>query len=377
MPNNSAVVDLISGLSRQPGAAEGKAFELGPEGISVTFAGGETARLMPGGAGAIYADVLASLQRDGQPVYVELDAERVIARLLVPLVARVVALHATAAGDVDVELFPSHARHFLRREQDGFAELREALAKPKADGDWLVVTTDDAHQIIDVRPLPGGGRKGPGLPNPLLRGSRQIFSVWWQNWRRWWWARYCILCCWLPLGRCVSMSTCWAMFNLVASKSCNPVTAPAPCIPFLYPDDGCWGRAHEMCRLMLQQGATPAKVWIQGALTAKTKNNPSCAVHWGWHVAPTLCVRDIFCRLQTYVIDPSLFTGPVTEATWKSVQGDPNATLTDTSWTIFLIFGNVTDPNYVQTNQVLNTYRNALKVRSAGANGPPPYAFCP
>ena len=62
-------------------------------------------------------------------------------------------------------------------------------------------------------------------------------------------------------------------------------------ISWLYPDDGCWGRAHEMCRLMINAGAHPRKVWIYGKLHTLTKNNPNCFVNWGWHVAPTLCVR--------------------------------------------------------------------------------------
>jgi hypothetical protein len=74
------------------------------------------------------------------------------------------------------------------------------------------------------------------------------------------------------------------------------------------------------------------------------------------------------------VIDPSLFTTPVTEAGWKAVQGDPNASLTDTAASDFL-FG-ATDPTYVQTNQVLATYRARLQTRAIQF-GPPPYANCP
>jgi hypothetical protein len=107
------------------------------------------------------------------------------------------------------------------------------------------------------------------------------------------------------------------MFDLVAHKVCCPATAAAPCIPFNYPDDGCWGRAHEMCRLMLAAGITPNKVWIFGNLRAASQNNPNCQVLWGWHVAPTLSVGG-----ETYVIDPALFNGPVTQATWAGVQGD-------------------------------------------------------
>ena len=159
------------------------------------------------------------------------------------------------------------------------------------------------------------------------------------------------------------------------ATSCSPLTVPAPCIPFLYPDDGCWARAHEMCRLMINMGLSPRKVWIQGSLHVSTKNNPTCSVYWGWHVAPTLCVRCPYIFLtQRMVIDPSLFTTPVSEATWKGVQGDPMATLTDSDASDYL--WGATDPNYVQTNQKLAYYRLQLQNRAI-QQGPPPYANCP
>lgn len=128
-------------------------------------------------------------------------------------------------------------------------------------------------------------------------------------------------------------------------------------------------------------GLNPRKVWIQAQYPASlhtlTRNNPHCFVNWGWHVAPTLCVRGRHpFRRQTMVIDPSLFATPVTEATWKGVQGDPNATLTETDGSIFWLWSNGTDPTYAQTDQVLATYRLALAARSA-QQGPSPYANCP
>jgi Glutaminase len=175
----------------------------------------------------------------------------------------------------------------------------------------------------------------------------------------------------------VTLQRAQQLYDLVNAKVCCPASAPAPCIPFLYPDDGCWGRAHEMCRLMIADGAQPQKVWIYGNLTVQTANNPGCHVNWGWHVAPTLEVT--VGGTDTYVIDPSLFPGPVTKATWKSVQGDPSATLVDTDASVFhrSVSGiEIFDPTYTQTQSVLTTYRNALKVRSASPSGPPPYFNC-
>jgi hypothetical protein len=74
------------------------------------------------------------------------------------------------------------------------------------------------------------------------------------------------------------------------------------------------------------------------------------------------------------VIDPALFTTPVTKAAWKGIQNDPNATLTDSGADLFLLTG-ATDPTYTETRGILAGYRLRLKNRAVQA-GPPPYANC-
>ena len=176
----------------------------------------------------------------------------------------------------------------------------------------------------------------------------------------------------------VTLNRARQLFRLVNARICCPASAPAPCIPFHYPDDGCWGRAHEMCRLMIADGADPEKVWIFGSLTVNSRNKPDCNVNWGWHVAPTLQVQT-GSAVTTHVVDPALFEEPVTEAAWKGVQGDPGAVLIPSAASVFYRnqSGSIsqTDPTYAETNTVLNTYRNALRLRVA-SNGPPPYFAC-
>jgi hypothetical protein len=178
----------------------------------------------------------------------------------------------------------------------------------------------------------------------------------------------------------VSLDRAKELFDMCNRRVCCAASATAPCIPFVYPDDGCWARANEMCRLMIADGADPEKVWIFGGLNAQTQNNPSCAVQWGWHVAPTLQVLGANGAASTYVIDPSLFTEPVSEATWKSVQGDPFAVLAtspaSTYWRDQSGTSTTTDPTYSQTAIDLDTYRLQLRLRSAGNDGPPPYFTC-
>jgi hypothetical protein len=138
-----------------------------------------------------------------------------------------------------------------------------------------------------------------------------------------------------------------------------------------------------MCRLIVAMGLLPGKVWIDAVgtqLKANTKNHPQCFVEWNWHVAPTLCVRRwwlfLFPFAEQKVIDPSLFTTPVSKSTWKGAQNNPNATLTDTDWTFFRQWGE-TDPTFTKTDGVLGTYRLALQTRALSSAGAPPYAYCP
>jgi hypothetical protein len=360
MPNPNAIVGLVTRIDPPVDRPGPQTFRERPDGVLIQLEGERPARLTPGDHALGQLEILVELQRIQHPAYLEISPDTgVIARLLVPLVVKVISIRPSPEGAL-VELEISHARHTLRRSTPDFDELLRALREAEAKGGLWIVTETDEHDIIDVRAFP----HARALPAPL---PRNYLLEWW----RWIWSWF----------GCVSQQTANQMFALVSAQSCNPLTVPAPCIPFLYPDDGCWGRAHEMCRLMIAAGVNPAKVWIYGSLNAKTRNNPSCQVFWGWHVAPTLCVRiKWFFITQRQVIDPSLFTQPVSEPTWKSVQGDPNAQLVDTDATVFhRTVGGVatTDPTYVQSNNVLATYRLQLKNRSLSPVGPPPYANCP
>ena len=364
MPNENAIVALVVRIDPpvvKPGAEMLRDY---PDGISVEFEGDRTARLSPSDLAAGILEILDDLRKMDAPAYVEVDADsNEITRLLIPLVVKVANFFESAAEEIAVELEISHARHVLKRGNPDFDEFLKTLRAAQEEDAWLIVTETDDHEIIDAR------RPPHELAPPVRRKEpRGLFRL--------------LLDCFdrlLKCLRCVSEQKAREMFDLVSIQTCDPLAVPPPCIPFLYPDDGCWGRAHEMCRLMIAAGVTPKKVWIYGSLHAATKNNPNCSVSWGWHVAPTLCVRRHFCRGEDVVIDPALFTEPVSKPTWTGVQGDANAQLVDSNASVFYrsFNGNTqTDPNYVQTGQVLATYRLMLKNRSLQF-GPPPYAQCP
>lgn len=346
MVNPNAVFGAISDIGR------------GDErGITISLAGDRVARFDPNDKrSAALAPILEDLRRRKMPVYLEVDpASGFVTQVRVPDIVRVESITEDPTGDVSITFERSHARHIVKRDSADAGELLHALREAGKEK-WLAVTVNDRAEILDVRPYEPPFELPRREPPP-----RRTLGDWFQ---------------WLFC--CVSKTRAQRLFDLCAATTCNPLTVPAPCIPFLYPDDGCWGRAHEMCRLMIADGAKPKKVWIYGSLHTPTKNNPNCFVNWGWHVAPTLCVRKwwLFGR-EEQVIDPSLFTTPVSKATWKSVQGDPNATFVSTPWEVFSRWnGDQPDPGFVQTNIVLANYRTKLQLRSINI-GPPPYANCP
>jgi Glutaminase len=378
MPKPNAIVTTVRRF--EPSLDRPAAEMLRAEGeLRVELAGERSVRLDPDDSRSPgFADILSGLSEQGLPVYLEVDPETsTIERLLIPHVAHVLGIHPTEEDALSVELGRSHALHLLPRDAADFEQLEKQLREALRAGEPMVVTEDDAHRIVDVRaftPDPEGPLPPlpspipPWLPRPRPWWVRLVVLIWrWPLWPWWWWSWW---------RHCVSATEAQEAFDAMNGTSCSPLTVPPPCIPFLYPDDGCWGRAHEMARLMIDMGLSPKKVWIQGSLRVDTRNNPNCFVRWGWHVAPTLCVRSGFLLGRSMVIDPSLFAKPVSKSEWKAVQGDPSSTLTDSDASIFYLWGSETDPSYVETNAVLARYRLALQARAV-EKGPPPYANCP
>ena len=346
---SDVIVGTVSAVPEAAGTASGA------EAGEITFDDGRRARVDaedPRASG--WLAVLGTLRSAGLPAYVELvpGTDRV-RRVLVPIAVHVGELRDEGEA-TEVELIVSQARHLLLRADPRYADLRARLEQARTAGTPVLVTERlDDHVIIDVRSLPEGVAPPPS-PTEAVPEPERPEAV--------------------PP---VSMAVANQMFALVNGRTCCSAAPSAPCIPFTYPDDGCWGRAHEMCRLMGLQGVASDKVWIYGTLAVSSANKPNCLVQWGWHVAPTLPVT-VGGSTVTYVVDPSLFTSPVPQATWKGVQGDPSAMLVPTASTVFhrSYGGSVTyDPTYTQTNQVLTTYRAQLQARSTSL-GPPPYPSC-
>jgi hypothetical protein len=345
MPNPNALIARVHRVGTATEAAR-PAVAAAPQRLTVDFEGDRTAILPASRRAAAWRDMLDFLRQSHTPAYVEIDAEtNVITRVLMPRRMRVVALEPGADGDLVVRFVESHAVHHLLRSNPDFHDMLNALEGARVGGTVALVTaTRDEHEIIDVREPP---------PAPPDAGGYED-----------------------PPPSVVSEAEAAQIFDDMAATTCDPFTVPPPCIPFLYPDDGCYARAHEMCRLMRLR--TPAieaeKIWIFGNLNPATSNHPDCAVTWWYHVAPTLQVNTAM-GIEKRVIDPSLMGGPATEAEWKARQNDPAATFEYTDAQPFWPHNGGNDDSYALTNQYLQEKRLLLQDR-VNDFGPLPYA-CP
>lgn len=356
MPKSNVIVGAIAKVDPPPRTSGPATLRATTAPATVHFDNGATAKLMPTNAqAATFAEIVDELSRMIIPAYVEVDpVTQEITRLLIPLVVTVSSLTSDPAGDVDVGLEISHGTHVLRAANPDYNEILNVLRSAKDQGTVLTVTENDHHEIIDARPSPHPNAPAARIVPRALPHALDFTS------------------------RSVTPDRARELFAQMSAQTCDAATTLVPCIPFLFPDDGCWGRAHQMCRLMIAAGALPAKVWIYGTLKVSTRNNPNCSVRWGWHVAPTLQVVS-GGGTETQVIDPSLFSTPVPKPQWSGVQGDPQAVLADTDASAFYRAPNggiELDTDYSKTAQVLARYRLQLKLRCSSAAGPPPYKNC-
>ncbi len=114
----------------------------------------------------------------------------------------------------------------------------------------------------------------------------------------------------------VTLEDAQAMFDNMAVES-N--------IAFNYPIDGCYARAHIMIeRLQEKYNVTPRKIWAFGRLSVDT-DTPYGTVTWRYHVAPVIDVTNSDGSTTTYVIDPSIASGPVTVEKWLEIMHAPEA----------------------------------------------------
>jgi hypothetical protein len=110
------------------------------------------------------------------------------------------------------------------------------------------------------------------------------------------------------------------VLTMAQAESAFAMMAAHRDIAFTYPIDGCYSRAHLMVIRLQRLGYQPSKVWAFGhgeQLHARTAHDPRGFINWSWHVAPTLPVRGEDGQVFDMVIDPSLFSRPVSIPKWR------------------------------------------------------------
>jgi hypothetical protein len=374
MPAPHVVAGILSEITPLPVPPFERAFETSPEGFRCAFGDGTIAWLRPGAGQAARLRILESRRQRKAPVYVELDDDLAIVTLRLPRIGKASRPREHENGDLAFELFPSQCIHTLVRSNRDFTALRSALEQSRARDQWLLVTGTDSHDIIHAASVPPSElvteylQTRPGFFTPAVVGLIRA-----RQWLRDWMGRS------IRARAAVTWPTeaqAQHLFNTVVTKSCA-ASSPAPdCIPFEYPDDGCKARAHKMCRLIEDQGFTPRKIFIDlpgiEVFTVATKNKPGCKVVWSHHVAPLLEVVTNAGVVEDYVIDPSLFPGPVLRTDWVAwIKGASPPLITVWPWYFYNDSGQL-DDNLSKTDAELATVRAEFEMRRLEI-GPPPY----
>ena len=131
----------------------------------------------------------------------------------------------------------------------------------------------------------------------------------------------------------ISPEAALQIFQALAQANILTDDGSAP-IPFHYPPDGCYARAHRMEQLLTEMGYASEKVFaLAGSLPLRaetdygqdTPPSESPGVTWAWHVAPIIKVRDPQRGLLETVLDPSLADRPLLLDEWlDTMEADPD-----------------------------------------------------
>jgi hypothetical protein len=314
--------------------------------------------------------VLSELKRLGRPVFLEADPDGNLTRLLIPQATYVTDIQPDADNTcVNVTLTELHSRNVVRRGAPDFDQLVASLNEAKNEQRRIIVTQDYDNNIIDVRAFdvsmalpasPPRRRPEPErihFPHPELGIQYDILA-----------------------------DDRFTLFELVGGNSCNPTVEPSsPCVPFLYPYNGCSPRAHKMClKMQNEAGLAPQKIFITASnnkfLHAATENWWNCYVEWKWHVAPL--VRVLFQKsgahqftMHYMVFDPSLFDVPVYVDKFKNFLGDADATFEIAASSRYNLAGS-NAPSEDDVDAELGGYACALHNLCYTSVGAPPYSKC-
>jgi hypothetical protein len=361
--------DLIAGLIASVGPPIDDA---GVIGRVVEFRNGESAMVVMDQAADAHLRRLEILQEAMQPATVLARSAGLTARVVVtvetPIVARIREI--VPVGDGHLVCFDrSAARHILKNDLPLREQLLDLLNEAMVNRRLVVVREDPfSHDILDASlaeeklyermAQPADAPEADGLALPGLDPADVLNEL-----------------------TAVSTADATAFVKeMDTTGSCGLAGAGPNCIPFRYPDNGCWARAHRMCEILEDRGITAGKVWIYGKeLTAPTADHPDCRVEWTWHVAAMVKSQELG---EPLVLDPPFFDEAVSVDTFKDRLNDATATVALTTMTPYI---REPDGRFVielpfnfligrdETESWLKIYRHELETRKPQ----PPFDHCP
>lgn len=153
MPLANTIVDLIQRIDRPAQAAAGPRAP-----VTVHLGGGRVCQLDPSDPRSpAWEFILGRLHQQGRPAFLEIDPQRnAVRQLLAPKAVRVTSVAPQPAGGmVEVELYPSQARHFVRTTNPDAQQLLNELRAAERQHTLVLVTeASQGPEIIDVRAAP-------------------------------------------------------------------------------------------------------------------------------------------------------------------------------------------------------------------------------
>lgn len=195
------------------------------------------------------------------------------------------------------------------------------------------------------------------------------------------------------LAKCPKRKT--AILSEVEAQNIFDILAIESHIPFDYPPDCCYSRAHEMCRIMEENGVECKKYWLFDQHWGSSKQKASLApkdshgkailfpnlvgskVAWVYHVAPIVKVRKADGTVEDRIIDPSISSKPIRKDEWEGIMGSPAGSYAEESGSD-AYFQNkkkkiyLADPMGKETNKMFKEHKNNRNkiLKAAGMSAP-------
>ncbi len=121
------------------------------------------------------------------------------------------------------------------------------------------------------------------------------------------------------------------LFTVMAGLTFTDALGGQSPVPYHYPVDGCYSRAHSMATVMTQAGIASERVFatstvpgspltVGSQFSADQPGGAAPVTRWFYHVAPIVRVNTGSAIVET-VIDPSTQPGPVSVDVWLAAMG--------------------------------------------------------